>query len=269
MMSTPVNVPSSNVWTRRAALFAAPVKQAPLETESLTQEPLEPINLAPVLEAIAEDFEIVGAKGLAANHARMQRQAIRAAQPRVPYVAKPTQTPQTDAPVQVVMPLPATPRPLGPRKVLQGVVQTVDASAASAAAPVPVKKQQNTYTVIFEGKVTENLTFDRLHKATKADLLLAQETMFNQCISAFEYALENDKLLQCIDHISGGFQTRKFVTGAPIVAGKHTFLASDIIKEQFWVYKTRNILNELEPRLHVSFYFDSHTTQVVMSLKKA
>jgi hypothetical protein len=92
--------------------------------------------------------------------------------------------------------------------------------------------------------------------------------VFNQCIEAFDYALKNDKVLQCIDHISSEFQTRKFITGVPIVVGKHTFLASDIIKDYFWVRKTRKILNEIEPRLHVSFYFDNRTTQVVMSLKK-
>jgi len=269
--NTPVNVTSTNVWARRAALLAAPVKETKIETliesELKTSESeLTPVNLAPVLEAVAEaDFEVVGAKGLAANQARMQRKFIKATQPRVPYVVKPKEW----IPVRVVAPLPSSPFPLGHHKV-QPFVQMVDATAAVAMpAPAVAVKQQNTYTIVFDEKMTTGLTFDRLHKTTKTDLLLAQEMLFNQCIGAFEYALENDKMLQCIDHISGGFQIRKFLAGAPIVAGKHTFLASDIIKDPFWVRKTRRILNEIEPHLHVSFYFDHRTTKVVMSLKKA
>ena len=276
---TPDARSSSNVWIRRAALRAAPpapVKEANIATLSesepqTSKSELKPVNLAPVLEAVAEtDFEVVGAKGLAATQARMQRQTLKAAQPRAPRVTLPKELPKP----RVIAPLPANPRPLGPRVLVQGIVAAPAAAAAAAApapapAPAPAVREPNTYTVTFGDKVTMGLTFDRLHKATKVDLFKAQETLYNHCITAFEYALENDGLLQCIDHISGGFQTRKFVAGVPIVAGNHTFLASDIIKDHVWVRKTRNTLNGIEPRLRVNFYFDHNTTKVVMSLKKA
>lgn len=264
------NIP--NVWTRRAELLAAPVKPK-IETfielkPETTESELKPVNLAQAFEAEV-DFKVQGTKGRAANLARMQRKAAKA---NIMHAALWIEPDEKAEPV-------AQPKEYVKQSYtsnVKGFVQTFDASANTksvlgfaADVSTAATKLPHTYTIIFKEKVTEGLTFDRLHKATKRDLILAQNKISEQCIEEFKYALENDKLLQCIDHISTRFQMRKYVSGALIVEGEHTFLASDIIKNQTWVYKTRTVLNELQPLLHVSFYFDNHTAQVVMSLKKA
>jgi hypothetical protein len=275
---TPDTRSSSNVWTRQAALRAAPVKETIVETlnestPETSESQVEPVNLAPAFEAETSDdtgFVTPSAEKHAANLARMERQAIRAAQPRPPRMIQPKQAAQQQ-PKQTVAISPAPSR----EKVMAEIAEKLKAAdapvapAAAAAAPAVAEKQPNTYTIVFDGKVTTGLTYERLHKATKVDLLLAQEMVYNQFIEAFEYALKNDGLLQCVDHLSGGFQTRKLVDGKPIVAGKHTFLMSDVIKEHFWVRKTRAVLNRIEPRLHVSFYYDQRTSKGVLSMKKA
>ena len=266
---TPENHYFSNVWTRRAALRAAPVKETNLDTKSEASEPqIEPVNLATAFDdAKADDdgFVCPSAENHKANLVRMQRKAERAAQPRAPRMIQP----KAEVQKQEKKYVPLSFAPFRPKMVenLQQV-QTVAAEAAVAEQVAPAEKQQNTYTVVFEEKVTAGLTYERLHKATKADLVIAQEMVYNQFIEVFEYALKNDGLLQCVDHLAGGFQTRKFVDGKPIVAGKHTFLMSDIIQDQYWVRKTRKTLNEIEPRLRVSFYYDHRTSKGVLVMKK-
>lgn len=268
---TPENHHFSNVWTRRAALRAAPVKETNLDTKSEASEPqIEPVNLATAFDdAKADDdgFVCPSAENHEANLVRMQRKAERAAQPRAPRMIQPKQAAQPQPKHRVAI-SPAPSR----EKVMSEIaakLKVADAPAAAAEPAAPAEKQQNTYTVIFEEKVTTGLTYERLHKATKTDLITAQEMVYNQFIEAFEYALRNNGLLQCVDHLAGGFKTRKFVDSKPIVAGKHTFLMSDIIQEPFWVRKTRTTLNEIEPRLRVSFYYDHHTSKGVIVMKKA
>lgn len=278
---TPDTRSFSNVWTRQAALRAAPVKETIVETliesnAETSESQLPPVNLATAFEEEASDdtgFVTPSAEKHAANLARMERQATRASQPRAPRVTK--QKVEVQAKPKQFAGISAAP---SREKVMAEIAekleraQTAAPAASAAAAPAAAAKQQPpvaTYTIVFDGKVTSGLTYERLHKATKVDLLLAQEMVYNQFIEAFENALKNDGLLQCVDHLSGGFQTRKLVDGKPIVAGKHTFLMSDIIKERYWVRKTREALNDIEPRLHVSFYFDQRTSKGVLSMKKA
>lgn len=267
---------ATSVWARRAALRAAPVKETPQETpivpETVESQP-EPVNLASAFEAEASDdtgFVSPSAKNHAANLARMERQATRAALPRAPRMIQPKQAVQPQPKHHVaISPAPSREKVMAEIEAKLKVADVPAAPVAAAAAPAVAEKQPNTYTVVFDGKVTAGLTYERLHKATKADLVTAQEMVYNQFIEAFEYALKNDGLLQCVDHLAGRFQTRKFVDGKPIVAGEHTFLMSDVIKEQYWVRKTRKTLNEIEPRLHVSFYYDHRTSKGVLSMKKA
>jgi hypothetical protein len=285
---TPDTRSSSNVWTRQAAL-RAPVKETIVETliestPETSESQVAPVNLAPAFEAKASDdtgFVTPSAEKHAANLARMNRQAERAAQPRAPRVVKPKEeAPQKKpyAPLSFA-PFRTAPAPMQPTVESRMAAPTTAASIASAlvsdapmaaAAPAAAaEKLPNTYTVAFRGKVTAGLTYPRLLAQTKADLLKAQESVFNLFITAFENAMQNDGVLQCINHLAGGFQTRKFVDGTPITIGEHTFLVSDIIKEQFWVRKTRAVLNEIEPRLHVSFYFDQRTSKCVLAMRKA
>jgi hypothetical protein len=265
------------------------VKETPQETPIVpetVESQVAPVNLAPAFEAEASDdtgFVTPSAEKHAANMARMERQAERAAQPRAPRVVKPKEeAPQKKqrAPLSFA-PFRTAPKPMQPTVESRMAAPTTDASiasalvtaapmaAAAAAAPVAAEKLPNTYTVAFRGKVTAGLTYPRLLAQTKADLLKAQESVFNRFIEAFEHALETDGMLQCINHIAGGFQSRKFVDGSPITIGEHTFLVSDIIKEHFWVRKTRTVLNGIEPRLHVSFYFDQRTSKCVLAMRKA
>lgn len=284
---TPDTRSFSNVWTRQAAL-RAPVKETIVETHiestpETSESQVAPVNLAPAFEAETSDdtdFVTPSSKTHAANIARMERQATRAAQPRAPRMAKPKEeVPQKKhyAPLSFA-PFREAPKPMQPTVESRMAAPTDGASIASAlvtaapmaaAAAAPAEKQPNTYTVAFRGKVTAGLTYPRLLAQTKADLLKAQESVYNLFISAFENALQNDGVLQCINHLAGGFQTRKFVDGTPITIGEHTFLVSDIIKEQFWVRKTRAVLNGIEPRLHVSFYFDQRTSKCVLAMRKA
>jgi hypothetical protein len=262
------------------------VKETPQETPIVpetVESQVAPVNLAPAFEAEASDvtgFVTPSAEKHAANLARMDRQAERAAQPRAPRMVKPKEeAPQEKqhAPLSFA-PFRTAPKPMQPTVESRMAAPTTDASIASAlvtdapmaAAPAAAaEKLPNTYTVAFRGKVTAGLTYPRLLAQTKADLLKAQESVFNRFIEAFEYALENDGVLQCINHLAGGFQTRKFVDGSPVTIGEHTFLVSDIIKEHFWVRKTRTVLNGIEPRLHVSFYFDQRTSKCVLAMRKA
>ena len=287
---TPDTRSFSSVWTRQAAL-RAPVKETPQETliESIpetSESQVAPVNLAPAFEAETSDdtcFVTPSAEKHAANVARMDRQAERAAQPRAPRVFKQKEeapqkkqyTPLSFAPFRTA-PKPMQPTvesrmaaPTDGASIASAMVTAAPMAAAAAPAAAAAEKLPNTYTVAFRGKVTAGLTYPRLLAQTKADLLKAQESVYNLFISAFENALQNDGMLQCINHISGGFQTRKFVDGTPITIGEHTFLASDIIKEQFWVRKTRAVLNGIEPRLHVSFYFDQRTSKCVLAMRKA
>lgn len=267
---------ATSVWARRAALRAAPVKETPQETsivpETVESQP-EPVNLAPAFEAEASDdtgFVTPSAKNHAANLARMERQATRAAQPRAPRMIQPKQAMQPQPKNRVaISPAPSREKVMAEIAANLEVAAASPAAAAAAEPAAPAEKQPNTYTVVFGGKVTAGLTYERLHMATKADLVTAQEMVYNQFIEAFEYALKNNGLLQCVDHLAGGFQTRMFVDGKPIVAGEHTFLVSDIIKEPYWVRKTRKTLNEIEPRLHVRFYYDHRASKAVLSMKKA